>query len=576
MKLKDLPIGAVVKNEGAKYDGKVLEWIVVGKDHSGYPSGSVTLHAKYGVGSRANEEGLEFDAEEPNKDIGNNNPMLANLTQWLESDGSKWYTPQHKDDKPPTYEGESGFLYDFSSDMKSILLPTKLQTRVYRPTEEEKYNWEWKEEVRKVFLLNEKEVGFETQDDNLGSTLEYYKGNDAEERRIRTYYGNNPTEWDDWSEWWLRASNYAPKSTASGWVATISDSGKKSSTYPFHDALAIPAINVPSDLDVAPNNDGGFDFIINRPPTLTLDTPNNQTLYEGSKINIEGTAQDLDVDDAVIVKYEIASSGEKILTTETPKGKEFSYGKVLTFTNSKIYDGSTAITKELKEDNTYTLTVRAQDDKGATSKKLTRQFTVVPNRAPILEITKTPNVEGVSKHETFTIEGAAKDLDGDDIKITYTHNGGKKKTVKLTKGKFVIDLKLTDLKEGRNTFIVTATDDYGASTAREIRVDMKAVKSDVDHIENKIYYNLPLDKVTDGLLVWVRRPATDNTDLKGYSSITDGAEDFKAMEKTTGIFQNRNRDEFIGTSDTPGSNLKLKFEFDGDAAPIEMIQGVIK
>lgn len=42
-RVKDLPIGSKIKDENTKYLGAPITWMVVDKNHVGYPENSVTL-----------------------------------------------------------------------------------------------------------------------------------------------------------------------------------------------------------------------------------------------------------------------------------------------------------------------------------------------------------------------------------------------------------------------------------------------------------------------------------------------------------------------------------------------------
>jgi len=316
----------------------------------------------------------------------------------------------------------------------------------------------------------------------------------------------------------------------------------------------------------------------NNRPTITLNVKDNETYYEGSTLNISGTAEDKDIGDAVIVNYKIADSRERVIATVVSDAKPFDYGKVLTFTKSRFYDGNTAVTDTLVEGQTYTLEVWAQDNKNVLSPVQTRKFKVVPNRAPLIEVTKTPTLEGGSLTQDLTIEGKVNDPDGDDVRLTYRLNGGKETPINVSDDTFHIDFKLGSLRVGRNTFLIIARDEYDAMTTREVEVTINAVESDVAHIKSKLYYKVDTAGVeTDGILMWLRRPLGDDTDYKASLSIGDpaSAESYKPMNKTTSIVQGHNRDEFTGTS-TKGSDVRIKLEFDGSEAPVEMIQGVIK
>src|SRR5690606_23277787 len=67
---------------------------------------------------------------------GNNRYLHSNIRQWLNKDTSPWYQSQHSYDNPPNnanvwsnrneYDAEQGFLANFSNELKTKLLPTRL------------------------------------------------------------------------------------------------------------------------------------------------------------------------------------------------------------------------------------------------------------------------------------------------------------------------------------------------------------------------------------------------------------------------------------------------------------------
>jgi len=679
MKLGDLPIGAIVQHSDAKYLGKPIQWEVVAKKHTGYPTNSITLQTKQIITAKA------MDAQEPKscnsdrRSHGNNNTTVANLMQWLNSAVSNWYKAQHGADQAPDsksvvsynpYASEAGFLTNFPKQFVDAILPTTLTTVI--PNTD---GGGVTTEVRKVFLPSRTEVGLgdERSGSPEGSKWERYTDN-ASRKKTDTPESKQQAESGGTADgyWWLRT----PYSSSAYYVRYVySDGTLLNYGARDGDRGVAPALNLSSTLSVSkvgdvyelefnqppkiestqPENIGdkntpfSIDYTVtdgdndkvkvieklnnttlrtidsitlgqqqtitltweqwqslpsdrvstieisandgqettvkrftftkrNNRPTITLNVKDNETYYEGSTLNISGTAEDKDVGDAVIVNYKIADSRERVIATVVSDAKPFDYGKVLTFTKSRFYDGNTAVTDTLVEGQTYTLEVWAQDNKNVLSPVQTRKFKVVPNRAPLIEVTKTPALEGGSLTQDLTIEGKVNDPDGDDVRLTYRLNGGKETPINVSDDTFLIDFKLGSLRVGRNTFLIIARDEYDAMTTREVEVTINAVKSDVTHIKSKLYYKVDTAGVeTDGILMWLRRPLGDDTDYKASLSIGDpaSAESYEPMNKTTSIVQGHNRDEFTGTS-TKGSDVRIKLEFEGSEAPVEMIQGVIK
>lgn len=111
-------------------------WVILDKNHSGYPSNSVTLMTEKII------DFLGYDAIEASnpdsraKARGNGRWKYSNIRQWLNSDKSSgWYTAQHTYDAPPIdanladsvngYSTKKGFLNLFTSDEKDMILLTE-------------------------------------------------------------------------------------------------------------------------------------------------------------------------------------------------------------------------------------------------------------------------------------------------------------------------------------------------------------------------------------------------------------------------------------------------------------------
>jgi len=129
--LSDLSIGSLVKDVGSTAYGSPIIWKVIAKNHSGYPSNSVTLIADKII------DIAQFDAPEPTntnagrKTGGNNNWEFSNLRQWLNASGTGWYTPSHSVDSIGTkLSAKKGFLDYLTQDFVGAILPTDVQTKV--------------------------------------------------------------------------------------------------------------------------------------------------------------------------------------------------------------------------------------------------------------------------------------------------------------------------------------------------------------------------------------------------------------------------------------------------------------
>ncbi len=73
---------------------------------------------------------MMFDNKEPSnpsieqKQSGNSRYLYSNIHQWLNSDkpANQWYSPQHTYDAPPDYQNKDGFLKDWTSEEKAVLV----------------------------------------------------------------------------------------------------------------------------------------------------------------------------------------------------------------------------------------------------------------------------------------------------------------------------------------------------------------------------------------------------------------------------------------------------------------------
>ena len=136
--LSNLPVGAKIKFGKHQINTEAVQpiiWVVADKNHSGYPSDSVTLITEKIIDLRP------ADGAEANSSSGNNNYALSNINQWLNSSASAgaWYSATHANDAPPTssntlygteYQSRPGFLYNFTDYERLSILPTTLTNQI--------------------------------------------------------------------------------------------------------------------------------------------------------------------------------------------------------------------------------------------------------------------------------------------------------------------------------------------------------------------------------------------------------------------------------------------------------------
>lgn len=268
-----LPVGAKVKDTGTTYYGSPIIWQVADKNHSGYPANSVTLIAANILKIAA------FDAKESgNSDsgrisYGNNRYALSNIRQWLNKSGSPWYVAQHSADATPSsgnvndnpYDGQSGFLTDFSAQMKAALLDTTLT--VAKATVDGGGS---ESVVDKVFLLSKQEVGLGSENSIAEGSLIALFSSDSSSRLCKPtanavsnsiYTSSNLSASQNWW-WWLRS----PYSSNSNRVRIVDTDGTSFGSVAYNGSLGVrPALNLSSGILISDSadSDGAYTIVWN-------------------------------------------------------------------------------------------------------------------------------------------------------------------------------------------------------------------------------------------------------------------------------------------------------------------------
>ena len=268
--IRNLPVGALVKDPTTKYYGSPIIWVIADKNHADYPANSVTLLSKYILTLKC------FDAKEPSnsnsdrRNYGNNRYLYSNIRQWLNSAAAAgaWYTAQHSADAPPTnanvegnyneYDAEAGFQNDFSANFRNALLSTSLT--VVKPRAD---GGGTETVVDKVFLLSTTEVGLAGEDYAEGSKLVLFS-DDTSRQAYPTALCVSSSEYTDASldtgspwYWWLRT----PYASSARNGRFVNSSGSGGVGYPYLGTHGIrPACNLPSSILVSdtPDEDGAY------------------------------------------------------------------------------------------------------------------------------------------------------------------------------------------------------------------------------------------------------------------------------------------------------------------------------
>lgn len=303
--------------------------------------------------------------------------------------------------------------------------------------------------------------------------------------------------------------------------------------------------------------------VVNAPPAVNLDTSDSQTLYENSAFIINGSTVDTDNGDVVSVKYQINALPAKAITVNISDGvSALPFNRQLTFKNSKLFDGDTAVTEALVEGVAHTLKVWAEDDKTGKSVAVTRSFYVVPNRAPLLNV-NTPAPTGSIDSDKFTISGNCSDLDGNEITVTRKINGASPAEIYKGQGAdWNFEVSLAQLQIGQNMIVVEAVDSYGAKVAKTIKLQKDEIKTPVNTATARYKLTPPKGSAT-GVLLWVRRTETLQLDAKISMVLAGEQEQYFAPtdEVTTAqVSQGIVEDEFIFATAEAKTDIVLKLE----------------
>ncbi|ELK38817.1 hypothetical protein D478_27716, partial [Brevibacillus agri BAB-2500] len=201
-----------------------------------------------------------------------------------------------------------------------------------------------------------------------------------------------------------------------------------------------------------------------------VDPANNQVLAEGNTLPVEGTAGDTDNGNVVTVKYRInGGTARAIASTVSDGSSPLSFAKSLTYSNKRLWDGSTDVTgADLAENTDHTLTVWAEDDKGGKSAEVTRKFRVIWNRPPTISgensnlgiMEAPPSVEySITEPETnpFTV---TEKINGQIIR-TFAGVAGRQETITIPHELWL------RLEPGvQHALTIEASDDQGMTSTR--------------------------------------------------------------------------------------------------------------
>jgi hypothetical protein len=460
--LSNLPVGAKVKFGKYSVNGEVAQdvtWLVVAKNHSGYPTNSITLFAERIVDMRC------FDAAEPNafyddmKNYGLGKYEPSNIRQWLNSNAtSGWYSSKHTDDQSPSsyyvsggtaYEHRPGFLNAFTTDEINSIIITPVLCHVY--------SGGYRTLSDKVFLPSVREISG-TESEKLvyeGEKWEYFETNETLAPLTQQAYTNSlshskPSSSDgDW--YWVTRSSVRLVDNGNedyvyGWRNT--SSGSSFLFRPNDGTVGIrPALNLSSTLSISDTTDseGCYTFIWNTAPSMPT-TLNAPTIY-GGKSNAISWSKATDPDGDTLT-YQLECSVNGGAYTQIYSGASTSYAHLVPF-------GTTSVAYRVK----------ATDPSGAASEyKTSTTITVINNNAPV--ISGADDNLGV-KSSGFTGTYTITDANNNSVTVTESIDGVQIRSLVATLGQ-AITYGITDntwlaLSNGSHTLTIRATDGIDTS-----------------------------------------------------------------------------------------------------------------
>ena len=447
--LSSLSVGSVVKF--GKVLGSPIRWIVVDKNHAGYPANSVTLFAEKMV-----KLGIYDGAEAGNTNsryaYGNNDYLTSNVDQWLNKDGvgGAWWTAAHSLDAPPTnantygnggttyngYANDPAFLNQFTTEEKNAILSTKLFQQ-----DDNSY--------RKVFLLSCKELGFASYGDYYDTAIAYF---DSDTKRAGTHTAESLAENESTfasNYYWTRTKSNTSEETLYTYVNVVMNNGTRGQYMAaFVGTFGIrPALNLLNTVRVndTPDADGAYQVIFNEAPTapVSISVP-TQILGGRTAVISWGAATDVDNN---ISGYQLERSVDGGAWTQVYRGA------LRSFTDTITHGWRTVAYR-----------VACYDLKGlygAYTTSATR--TITNNNAPVFNRASGDlgTIGTAFAAQSYTVTDATGDtitviekFDG-TIKRTYTATSGVANTFSFTADEWL------QVLNGAHTIEITATDQYG-------------------------------------------------------------------------------------------------------------------
>ena len=453
--LSNLPIGAKIKFGKHSVNGETAQpivWLVVAKNHSGYPSNSVTLLTERIIDMRC------FDASEPTspnsdvKEYGLGRYELSNIRQWLNSNvQTGWFTSKHTYDQAPNstyvtgrteYVNRPGFLSSFSSVEHNAILSTPI---IY---------YDYQDGARtlndKIFLPSYREISG-TDSGNMaleGNMLSYFASNSSLCAITQQAYSNSmsTTTTDPNTGKWFWMTRSSVRDSGNDRIYTIHNStpGGYQRFRPNDGTVGIrPAMNLLNALSISDStdSDGCYTMVWNSAPPTPTTFNVSTTIYGGKTTTISWSG--VTDPDGNSVSYQLEQSLNGGAFTTLYNGTNLSYNTIVPYGTTNVQ-----------------FRVKATDSVGASSGYNTSvSRTVVNNNAPT--ISGTDGSLGTKSSE-FTQTYTITDSNSNVVTVTEALDGVRVRsytaTLNATNTFSVTGATWLALANGSHTMTITASD----------------------------------------------------------------------------------------------------------------------
>ena len=428
--LSNLAVGSKVKFGSYSVNGETAQpivWTIVAKNHTGYPSNSVTLHTSEIIDIRCIDEKEPNNSNSDRQEYGNSRYSVSNLDQWLNKDSAagKWYVAAHDADQAPDldstverkrpYAERPGFLNAFTQVEKDAILSTTIQA-----TGQNIDNSQYETIERKVFLPSYTEIGLSgyAYAPIEGSTWGYYTDNASRvayltQQSFNAIPGYISTITSPLS-WWLRTVIYDDIHFGS---TQISSTGKSAYTGPIATSGIRPALNLSNTLKVSDSTDSDGCYTFTWPSHPMPWVGGTETYTENETRNVEVSLGDL----------KEADYADELVSYTVKGGEQTSFGIGIGVSNTGNYcrlEAQGALASGATESCSLTftkaltgVTIKCKWEGYATDTDVTDTITCYFKGDVVFEKTGTS-----ASHTTdiYTLDSVA---EGNVVTVSFTRSG---------------------------------------------------------------------------------------------------------------------------------------------------------